>query len=383
MTRSLSVCLTVVVVLGTLAVGGAAAAAGDVTVTLSGSADGQTVAPNTTHTFDVVVDGIDGDLGGGYDVTVTSENTSVATVTDVTFGGDSPFKSTNWGPDNSSVRVSSALTSFDTSDGSATVMSVTVRTEGTGTTDLTVTPQELTDSSAEQYTVTETTDATITVAEDAAPAPQATVSLSATDDGSLAAGGTATYDVVASNLSGDVAGFDVTVTTGNASVATMGAVSIAGSGQTDVSYGADNTSVTVSSALSGIEATNGSATLFTVTATGVQAGTTTLTPTVTELVGPDASGYATSAEATDVTVSAAPEVPPVVGTNPPTNLDDDPALEDVDGDGEPQIADVIVYFQVRDSDIVQNNAAQFDFDGDGEAGGVGDVIALFKAIQSL
>jgi len=74
--------------------------------------------------------------------------------------------------------------------------------------------------------------------------------------------------------------------------------------------------------------------------------------------------------------------PPVVGDSPPQDLDGDGLFEDIDGDGQLSVADVQVFFQKRNSDVVQNNAQFFNFDGDESADvGVGDVQALFQLLQ--
>ena len=65
--------------------------------------------------------------------------------------------------------------------------------------------------------------------------------------------------------------------------------------------------------------------------------------------------------------------------NPPQDLDGDGLYEDIDGDGEFTISDVQVFFQNRDSDVVQNNPTAFNFDGSDPADvTIGDVQALFQ-----
>jgi hypothetical protein len=72
-------------------------------------------------------------------------------------------------------------------------------------------------------------------------------------------------------------------------------------------------------------------------------------------------------------------VPPTFGDSPAQNADGDPALEDVNGDGEVTVADVQAFFQNRESEKVQSNAALFDFDGDGDVT-IGDVQILFEEV---
>jgi len=66
------------------------------------------------------------------------------------------------------------------------------------------------------------------------------------------------------------------------------------------------------------------------------------------------------------TVAASDGPPPVAGTTPPTDPDDDGQYEDVDGDGTVNVIDVAVLLRNLDAAVVQRNAAAFDFDGNGE-----------------
>lgn len=76
-----------------------------------------------------------------------------------------------------------------------------------------------------------------------------------------------------------------------------------------------------------------------------------------------------------------PNVDPLPGhANPPASIDDDALLEDVDGNGNAEIADIIAYYNNRDSASVENNPGAFDFNDDGEAGNIADVISLFNKL---
>ncbi|PSP23384.1 hypothetical protein BRC61_03550 [Halobacteriales archaeon QH_10_65_19] len=70
--------------------------------------------------------------------------------------------------------------------------------------------------------------------------------------------------------------------------------------------------------------------------------------------------------------------PPVVGDNPPRDLNGDGLYRDTDGNGEFSIGDVQIFFQNRDADAVRNNPEFFNFDGGQSPDvSVGDVQALF------
>ena len=70
----------------------------------------------------------------------------------------------------------------------------------------------------------------------------------------------------------------------------------------------------------------------------------------------------------------------VVAEKPAQNLDDDPLLEDVNGDGVGNVFDALTYYRNRDSDAISQNPALFDFDGDGEAGTIFDAISLYEQL---
>ena len=69
--------------------------------------------------------------------------------------------------------------------------------------------------------------------------------------------------------------------------------------------------------------------------------------------------------------------PPVVGVDPPRDLDGDGLYRDLNGDGSLTVADVQIFFQQRDSDVIQDNVDAFDFRTDG-ALSIGDVQLLFQ-----
>jgi len=74
--------------------------------------------------------------------------------------------------------------------------------------------------------------------------------------------------------------------------------------------------------------------------------------------------------------------PPIIGDDPPQDLDGDGLYEDLNGDGEFTIGDVQVFFQNRNSDVVQDNAEFFNFAGnDPPDVSIGDVQALFQLFQ--
>jgi plastocyanin len=118
-----------------------------------------------TATFDVVVASADGGVGT-YDLTVSLDDTGVATITDasVTGDGSSALSDVSVADDGSSVDVETAL--LDTADtGQVTVATITVETASEGATDLSLDVAELGDEDGTAYAVTATEGATLEVSE--------------------------------------------------------------------------------------------------------------------------------------------------------------------------------------------------------------------------
>jgi alpha-amylase len=80
-------------------------------------------------------------------------------------------------------------------------------------------------------------------------------------------------------------------------------------------------------------------------------------------------------------LSFALERPSVTGRKPASDPDGDGRYEDVDGDGDASVEDVMTYYRNRHGDAIRKNPERFDFDGDGEAGTVFDVVRLFDLIE--
>lgn len=83
------------------------------------------------------------------------------------------------------------------------------------------------------------------------------------------------------------------------------------------------------------------------------------------------------------TVSGASTVSPTIpgGDGPATSIDDDPLLEDVNGDGDANIFDALTYYNNRDDQAIRGNPGVFDFDGDGNSGTIFDALELYNNIS--
>ena len=97
--------------------------------------------------------------------------------------------------------------------------------------------------------------------------------------------------------------------------------------------------------------------------------------------GPYTLGGSAVTDAASITVEE--DDNPSVGGNPPAqNVDNDPLLEDVNGDGQTGLFDALDYYNNRNSDAIQNNPTQFDFDGDGNVGTLFDALALYNEVSA-
>lgn len=67
---------------------------------------------------------------------------------------------------------------------------------------------------------------------------------------------------------------------------------------------------------------------------------------------------------------------------PAQDLDGDGELEDADGDGDGDLFDAVTYYNARNSDAVQNNAAMFDFESSDPVGTLFDAVALFNDVDA-
>ncbi|AZH27180.1 PKD domain-containing protein [Haloplanus aerogenes] len=123
------------------------------------------ITVDQTTTFDLVVDDANGGVGA-YTATVSLDDASVAEITDVELQGN-PAEQTSQvtiAPDGSSVTIDAAL--MNTADtGSVTVATITVEGVDDGSADLSTSVAALGDEDGNNYAVTGTTGASLTVTE--------------------------------------------------------------------------------------------------------------------------------------------------------------------------------------------------------------------------
>ncbi|MCU4743621.1 hypothetical protein [Natronoglomus mannanivorans] len=95
-----------------------------------------------------------------------------------------------------------------------------------------------------------------------------------------------------------------------------------------------------------------------------------------------AAGDSTTVDGYQLSMDGATDLQPpaVVGSDPPQDLDGDGLYEDVTGDGTFTAADVHALYEHRDSDVVVEHPAAFDFSGTGGEVTVADVQALWNRL---
>jgi hypothetical protein len=191
-------------------------------------------------------------------------------------------------------------------------------------------------------------------------------------------GSTVTTPVQIEDVDVNVGAIETTLTLTNSSVGAIESVTVSGSpDQTDISYSANNDSVSVKAY--GLDlAAEDTATIIQVTVSADTVGTTDLqvsNTTVGSTSGEDIPVRAESgATIRSVNLSA-------VGgfDQAPTDPDSDGKFEDINGDGEVTISDVQAIFVNIDDPVLQDNPELFDFSGNGEVNIV-DVQRLFVEV---
>ena len=188
---------------------------------------------------------------------------------------------------------------------------------------------------------------------------------------SIAPGETTSFDIVVDSI--DVGAVNLTMSLADGSVATIESIDTpAGNGSEDVST--DGQTVTVDAYSLQGAGQNGSTTVATVTVTGKSAGTTNLALDSVTVYDVQGNQYDTNIDDDAQLTVDFPALSDELA--PPTNLDDDAVLEDVNGDGAFNSGDAGALFANRNTDLVKNNPAQFDFNGNGGVD-IGDVQAAF------
>ncbi|WP_435065508.1 dockerin type I domain-containing protein [Halobaculum sp. EA56] len=191
--------------------------------------------------------------------------------------------------------------------------------------------------------------------------------------------GTTSVDLTLSSAPDGLAGYNVTVTVANSSVATVtNASAAAGFDLENVSVGPDGTTVTIKAADTDrvVEPGAENATIATVELRGDARGETAVSVQVNQMDADDGSVITPTVRAGTVTVGAPPAV---VDDARPTDPDGDGRFEDLNGNGRVDFNDVVVMFQRFDDPDVSEYPAAYDFNGNGRVD-FDDVVTLFEQL---
>lgn len=195
-----------------------------------------------------------------------------------------------------------------------------------------------------------------------------------------------TFDLVVSDPFSGISSYDVTVSTNNSNVARIIAA------EPDRNSGSGSETVAENGSTVQLERTldtdpytsTDEVTIGTVIVESDDVGNATLSITAdSELFDLDSNPYTVRmSESSTITVVSSPTGVDVTGDGVvATDTTGDGRLNDINGDGRFTIADVQLFFENRNNDVIQNNVSLFDFSGNG-AIGVSDVQVLFEQLQA-
>jgi hypothetical protein len=355
------------------------------TVTVVGGVD-LAVGPGTadfqvgdTATYDVTVSRVDPDVAS-YDLRLTSSDASVLAITDVT----SPVGTADVSVAQDGASATINVTGAGVTSASAVLARVSVAADGVGIASLNVSGAPATavrTSTGLVYPlgVVQGTDATVSTTVGLVVGP-GTDRLQPTN--------VTAYNVSVSNAVGGVDSVSFTVETSNLSVLSITGVTGV-SGTPTVTVAPDGSSATVSATGAALPA-GSSVVVATVAVLAELEGEATVnvtgTPAPTVATAGGVAYTVSGSQATTVTVSTSSlpaefqnGIPGSTSGLPPTNVDDDPAYEDLNGDGVFNFVDVIEFVfalgPIGSSNLSADAIAILDHNGDGRVNFV-DVIDL-------
>jgi len=187
--------------------------------------------------------------------------------------------------------------------------------------------------------------------------------------------------VVVGSAENGVGKYEFIAEVGDIGVATITDVVPAGSpASSQITVQNDGSSAEVTVDMGGNAFDPGDVEVASLTLAGESTGSTTVSLSGVAVDDDSDEPYdVTEVTGADATVSDEPGPPPVVGDDPPQDLNGDGLYRDVNGDGQLTIADVQVFFNNRNDPVVQNNAEFFNFDGAEPAEvTIADIQALFQ-----
>lgn len=180
-------------------------------------------------------------------------------------------------------------------------------------------------------------------------------------------------DVPESGLSGA----EFTVRLSDSDVAEIGDVSTGSGFEIESSTGAtQERTIQIADLDDEVTGDDGTVTLAEVEIDGAEAGSTDVEVDVEQMDDDNGDEIETTTESGTVEVLS---LPPVVGSDSPTDPDGDGQYEDVNGNERLDFNDVVVFFQNMDSDVVTSNVDKFDYNENGRID-FDDVVTLFTEV---
>ena len=209
----------------------------------------------------------------------------------------------------------------------------------------------------------------------------ASVSLSPTPVTISDVGETASVDIVVENAASGVSGYELELAVGDADVAAIGTVTPTNEPEdVDIVIDENGSAASIDVDMGANAHDPGDPVVLEVDVDGLSENDTEILVKEAAIVDIDQYQYFIDDLAiANVSVSG---LDPVVGDNPPNDLNGDGLHEDINGDGKFNIFDVQALFNHLDSDAVQNHPAAFNFNEDEgpEEVTIFDVQALFDRL---
>lgn len=398
--------LTVVVLIGVLAMSGVAAADDpkfgpqvettgldaaepDSSATVDGAVNvslvpaNDSVAPGENVTYDILVTGPDAGISS-YDVTVSLANDEVASIVDVASERESGFGVEEVLDDGAEAQLERAL-GDETFDPSEEILlgSVTVSADAVGNTTLAVaTDSDINDLDSEQYDIAAAPEAALSIEEDVL---EGTLAVEPAEE-SAVIDFTRSYDIVLVGADEGVSSFDL-----SASLDGQGSAEIVDADTTgeevldDVAIGDDGQSLSVTQAqLDDTVAPADSAVLVTVDIEMQSLGNVSLDVDEVTVTGVNDTSYVLETASGSIEIIEPPQGPDVTGDGASaSDTTGDGRTNDVVGDGEFRITDVQELFRLiatGEIETIEGADEFFDFSDDGDVG-ISDVQALFQEFQ--
>jgi PKD repeat protein len=191
-----------------------------------------------------------------------------------------------------------------------------------------------------------------------------------------------TLDLVVENAENGIRSYTATIDVPDTDLLTIEEVTVAGDPpHQSVDILPDGSRATIKAGIEGNTGGAGDVRIAELTVHTGAVGTVSVTlPEVVVVDDAAAVPYDIAAvEGSKLTVAEGVGPPPVVGDDPPRDIDGDGLYRDVDGDGQFTVSDVQAFFDHRREDVVLNNAEYFNFaGGDPPDVSLADVQALFQ-----